>query len=51
MGCFAALVVLAITWFATYIFVGILSWLFDFALTVGIVTGVWLILLVLKSLF
>lgn len=51
MGCFAALIVLAITWFLTYIFVALLSWMFDFVLTVGIVTGVWLIILVLKLLF
>lgn len=51
MGCFFLLIVGMITWFATFILVGLLGLLFDFTFNVSIVTGVWLILIVLKSLF
>lgn len=51
MGCFILMVLMAWTWFLTYILMCLLSWMFGFTLTAGIVTGVWLILLVLKLLF
>ena len=51
MGCLALLILGMITWFATYIFVALLSWFLGFTLTFGLVTAIWLILLVLKLLF
>lgn len=51
MGCFFLLIFGMITWLATYIFVALLSWFLGFTLTFGLVTAIWLILLVLKLLF
>lgn len=51
MGCFFLLFAGVITWLTTAMIVFVLSWLLDFTVTAGIVTGVWLILVLLKMLF
>lgn len=51
MGCLLLLIWAAFTWALTYFLVALLSWMLNFTLTVGLVTAVWIILIVLKLLF
>jgi hypothetical protein len=50
-GCLSLLFLGAFTWVLTGILMTLLSWMLGFALTAGMITAGWLILIVLKLLF
>lgn len=51
IGCLILLGICAITWGFTYALLTVLAWMLDFTVTAGLVTAVWLLILVWKILF